>query len=273
MRKSFATLSFITVCATLSACQTMTPEMQQHHRHTQQKLAERPVALLADACLARVELGKDDILYQQSNAAAQAINQTLTSALHQQGVKISHSVAPFVCGFMPKEKTLKADIRMTEDAKDVPNTTYPLLSSNNVDKNTNSPTNKAYLTLLTHLDNNTLKSQARKISTGDKLALGLAANTRSQLIKALGSDKVFVSTVTGSKPSFTAAMTLGAITALASSGTYVSSLQKGQYYDVYLLDLQDDQVLWYGSGTVPGQVFKSPYSTEYAIPKLLSPIY
>lgn len=259
---SAATISILSGCAS-----TPSAESRLAYQQTQQSLASQPVAVISDGCLLRVEMGKDDILYQQSDLVSVSMAQTVKSRLMEKGVTVKHTSSPFVCGALTKEELTKLDILTTADAKDVPNTRYPLLSSSN---RLDASTNQAYLNLFSAID------KAKKLadnSKGEKTPLGLDATSLASVRSTEGTNKVFVAMVSGSKPSFGASMAVGVATAVASGGTYVSTLQKGQHYAVYLVDLQNNQIEWSKSGTVKGEVFKMPVSDRFEQPELLKPLY
>lgn len=259
---SVATVSILSGCAS-----TPSPESRLVYQQTQQSLASQPVAVISDGCLLRVEMGKDDILYQQSDLVSVSMAQTVKTRLMEKGVTVKHTSSPFICGALSQEELTKLDILTTADAKDVPNTRYPLLSSSN---RLNASTNQAYLNLFSAIDK--VKKLADN-SKGEKTPLGLDATSLAQVRSTEGTNKVFVAMVSGSKPSFGASMAVGVATAVASGGTYVSTLQKGQHYAVYLVDLQNNQIEWAKSGTVKGEVFKMPVSNRFDQPELLKPLY
>ena len=131
-------------------------------------------------------------------------------------------------------------------------------------------TNQALLKLFTAIDSTTQKA---KIAKGEYIPLALDQSSRDTIKQTVNANKVFVAMALGSKPSFGASMTVGAVTALASGGTYVSSLQKGQFYSLYLVNLDSNQVEWYKSGNLPGQPFKSTTPQIYNEADLLVPLY
>lgn len=257
-------LASITV---FSGCATMSPESRLAYDQTQKTLANQPVAIITDGCIVRVEMGKNDIMYQHSDLASQAMAQTIKTRLTEKGVKVSNTSSPFVCGTLTKETLTKMDILTTEKAKDQLNNAYPVLSSTN---KFDSITNQAYLNLYTALDKK--KTEANKAKT-TYTALELDSNSLNSIRKIEGTNKAFVSMVTGSKPSVGASLVLGAATAVATGGAYVSTLQKGQNYAIYLVNLETNQIEWVKTGVVQGNVFKMPVDSSYTLPKMLDPLY
>ena len=137
---ALAAITIVSGCAT-----TASPEARLAYDKTQQNLKTQPVSIISDGCLIRVEMGKNDILYEQSNLTSLAMMATVEEALGEKSLKVSRTTAPFVCGALSKEALTKMDILATTNAKEELNAAYPLLSSTN---NLSQSTNQNYLTLL-----------------------------------------------------------------------------------------------------------------------------
>lgn len=261
---ALAAITAFSGCAT-----TMDPEIRSSYDKTQQNLQSKPVGIISDGCLIRIENGKNDIMYQQSDLASLAMAQTVKSRLMEKGVKISHTSSPFVCGSGTKEMLTKMDILVTADAKDKANTAYPILSSSN---KFNAVTNQAYLDLYKailktgKIANN--GSRVYKDLALDTASLGIIKNTE-------GANKVFVVMASGSQPSMGARMVTGALGAaiLVTGVSSVPILTKGQNYTIHLIDLDSNQVEWSKSGDIKGNVFKMPVDNNYVVPKMFDPLY
>lgn len=258
----------IAAVTVFSGCATTTsPEARSAYDKTQQNLKSQPVSVISDSCIVRIEVGKNDIMYQQSDLTSLAMAQTVKTRLMNEGVKVGNTSSPFICGGLSKVALAKLDIRMVDKAKDVPNTAYPVLGSTNT---LDSMTNQAYLNLFTAL--NAHKADAFQ-AKGAHVALGLDDNSLKTIRQTEGVNKSFVSTVAGSKPSFGAAMTVGAATVIASGGAYASQMKEGQSYAIYLVNLETNQIEWAKSGVVEGNVFKMPVSTSLETKKMFDPLY
>ena len=262
-------LACTTVTALASCATTMKPEVRSAYDQTQQTLTTQPVAIISDGCLIRVETGKNDIMYQQSDLASLAMAETVKSRLLEKGVKVNHTSSPFVCGALTKKMLTEMDILVTAEAKDQLNTTYPLLSSNN---KFDSVTNQAYLDLYQAI----LKTN--KVTSKDPSAykdLGLETTSLNIIKKTEGTSKVFVVMASGSQPSMGARMITGALGAvvLVAGATSVPILTTGQNYAIYLINLETNQVEWVKSGEIKGNVFKMPVDSSYTVPKMLEPLY
>ncbi|MEZ7503217.1 hypothetical protein QO189_12125 [Psychrobacter sp. Arc29] len=268
--KKTATLSLALAAITLfSGCATTTsPEARSAYDKTQQSLKSQPVSIVSDGCLIRVEMGKNDILYQQSDATSVAMMHTVEEALVEKGLRVTRTTAPFVCGTQTKEVLTKMDILTTADSKDVLNTDYPILSADNT---FDGLTNQAYLNLFQALDSDTRKMAEK--SKGASVDLGLDKNSLDLIRKLEDTDKVFVSMVTGSKPSFGYSMAMGVTTAVATGGTGFATPKTGQVHGLYLVNLKTNQIEMGKETPFATQVFKMPIQERLAYKGLLAPLY
>lgn len=266
-----ATLSLALAVTTLfSGCATTTnPEVRSAYDQTQQSLKFRPVSIISDGCLIRIENGNNDIMYQQSDIASRAIAQTVKSKLVEKGVKVNHISSPFICGARTKEMLTKMDIVLTDGAEEQPNTAYPILSSTNT---FDSVTNKAYQDLYKAL------IISRKAANDDPTDYpDLLLDSKSlQIIKQIeGANKIFVVLADGAQPSVGARVATGAIGMLGMI-TGISSMDilvKSQDYGIYLIDLQTNQLQWHKVGDIEGNIFKMPVDNSYVLPRMLDPLY
>lgn len=259
-------LSAITV---LSGCATTTsPESRLAYDNTQQTLKTQPVSVISDGCVLRVEIGKNDILYQQSDATSLAMMYTVKEALSDKGLTVSRTTSPFVCGALPKDALMKMDILTTADAKDTLNTDYPILSATNT---FDTVTNQAYLNLFNAFDKK--KRKEIEVAKGASVDLALDKTTLDTIQQLEGTNKVFVSMVAGSKPSFGYSMAVGITTAVATAGTGYSVPQAGQSHDLYLINLTTNKVEWGKSIAFTGQLFKMPVDERFAYKGILNPLY
>ena len=261
---ALAAITVFSGCAT-----TSNPEARSAYDQTQKTLASQPVAIISDGCLIRIENGKNDIMYQQSDLASVALAQTVKSRLIEKGVKVSHTSSPFICGSGTKEMLAKMDILVTADGKDQANTAYPIVSSSN---KFDSTTNQAYLNLYKAIIKN-VKDINYETSVFKDLGLDDASLNTIRNIE--GANKVFVVKAAGSQPSMGARMTTGILGAvvLVAGATSVPILTTGQNYAIYLVNLETNQVEWSKSGDIKGNVFKMPVDNSYVVPKMLDPLY
>lgn len=268
----FATKALLPTLAisalTLSACSTTTsPQLRQSLDTTQQKLLAAPVSVLADACLLRLEVGTSHVLYEQSQAFANAVAMDVRQQLAARGISAKSQSVPFVCGSIPEKDVTRYDIKLTAEGERQELTTYPLKTANN---KLDAATNSAYLSLLQSLP--ILKARDKDLP----ITLTLDAATQQRLQASLGSQYVFVVESTGGKKSFGRGMLEGvASTAvlMAAGANMYAVPQDGAKYSIYLIDLKANQLLWFKRGeSVDPKVFKAPVDS-YTTPKLLTPLY
>lgn len=263
-------LSLLTIPLTLAACSTMkvSPEARSAYDITQKKLASQPLSVISDGCVVRVELGKNDILYQQSDLSSIAMMNTVKEELSMRNLAVSRTSAPFVCGTYPEKVLKKTDIIKSLDSKELVNINYPILSSNN---SFDAKTNQAYLDLFTAIG--VLNKQDLKNAYGQKYNLGLSVPTLSALKQVEGTDKVFVSLLNASKPSFGYSMAMGVSTAVATGGTAYSIPQQGVSHSLYLVDLTTNSIDWSKSTSINAKVFKMPINERLEYENILEPLY
>ncbi len=168
---AIAAVTIFSGCAT-----TASPEARLTYDKKQQNLKSQSVSVISDGCLIRVEMGKNDVLYEQSNLTSLAMMATVEEALSERSLKVSRTTAPFVCGALSKEALAKMDILANANAKDELNTAYPLLSSTN---NLSQATNQKYLTLLEAFAQDKRKEIDK--AKGNSVNLGLDKTTLETL--------------------------------------------------------------------------------------------
>jgi len=264
LASAFAAMALITGCATTA----VSPEARLAYDQTQQRLAAQPVNIISDGCVVRVEVGRDAILYPQSDATSVAMMHTVKEALTEKGLTVSRVTAPFVCGILNKEDATKIDVKRTEDSKDTLNTEYPILSSSNT---FDASTNQAYLNLFQALDRD--KQKQVKEAKGKSVALDMQQSDLNTLRQIEKTDKVFVSTINGSKPSFGYSMAMGITTAVATGGAAITTVQEGQSHALYLVNLKTNQIEWGKSQQFAGRIFKMPVDERLAYKGIIAPLY
>ena len=260
---AFAAMTLMSGCAT-----TTSPEARLAYDQTQQRLANQPVSIVSDGCIVRIEMGKDDILYPQSDAVSVAMMHTVEEALSEKGLTVSRVTAPFVCGVLSKEEATKVDILRTEDSKDELNTEYPILSSSN---HFDATTNQAYLNLFQALNHD--KAKMLKDAEGKPVALDMSQADLNTLRQIEKTDKVFVSMVNGSKPSFGYSMAMGVTTAVATGGGAIMTVRQGQAHALYLVNLKTNQIEWGKTQEFAGRIFKMPVDERLAYKGVIAPLY
>ncbi|WP_435979195.1 hypothetical protein [Psychrobacter sp. DM4] len=257
----------LAVVTVFSGCATTTnPEARSAYDKTQQNLKAQSVGIISDGCVLRVEVGKDDIMYQNSDALSVAIANTLKERLTEKGVVVNNVSSPFVCGALTQKELSQMDILATEDAKDVLNTNYPVLSSSNT---FDGVTNQAYLNLYTALVN-AKKISAINMKTGSYTPLNLDAASLNTIRKTEGANKAFVVLGAANKQSFGLKLTAASTSPLAGA---MINRAPGKDYSIHLVNLETNQIEWNKSGKIDSEVFKTPVTGTIATKKMLDPLY
>ena len=250
-----------------SGCTTTTnPEARSAYDKAQQNLKSQPVAIVSDGCVLRVEVGKDDIMYKNSDALSVAIANTLKDRLTEKGVIVNNVSSPFICGALTQKELAQMDILATEDAKDVLNTSYPVLSSSNT---FDAITNQSYLNLYTALVN-AKKISATNMKTGSYTPLSLDDASLNTIRKTEGANKIFVVLGAANKQSFGLKLTAASTSPLAGA---MINKAPGKDYAIHLVNLETNQIEWNKSGKIDSEVFKTPITGTIATKKMLDPLY
>ncbi len=250
----------------LSACSTITPEQRQFYKQNEQKLQAQSTSIVANACVWKVELGKDPILFQQSEATAKHLTKTLRDTLASHNISVAKQVAPLVCGESSKKTLEKMRIRYTPKGEREAINSYPVLSSDN---NNSKAVNLAFSNLFQSLINT--KRSVKKMTAPVPLSLD---DAQLKLLRQhLGTQRAVVLLVQASKPSFGAQMAIAVPTALVSAGAYTTTLPRGEYYSIYLVDLQNKRVEWIKpTEQFSGNVYKMPVKIA-PVNNMLAPLY
>lgn len=265
--KSLTVTALAGALALLSACATtkVSPEARSYYSQTQQTLHGQSASIIGDGCILRGELGTSHILYEQSEIVIAGVTKALKDALTERNIQTDDTLLPFVCGAVTNDDLDGFDVKYTIDGEREKVSNYPLLSSSN---QYDTQTNNALRTLL-------LQVKATKASEDGAVNLNLDATTRAQLQSTLGIDKVFIVSVEAYQPSFGKNMALGMATLIATGGSSYLSAQLSTTYDVYLVDLASNKLLWKKpTAHLDRNIFKKPISSDYEKTQdLLVPLY
>ncbi len=263
MRK-FLSISLLASALAISACSTVTPEQRLEYSKTQNALNNSTISVLSTACVTKVEIGKDPVLFQQAEETAKQTSDILKNALTAKNLSVNKQLSPLVCGRLGDKALKKMSIRYTAKGKREDIKSIPILSTGN----TNSKElNLAYAKLFKAL------TKVSQSSPSIKTSIELSDSDAKLLANEFASDKTFVILSSATKASFAANMAIAAPTALLTGGAYVSTIPQGQFYSIYLLDIKNKQVEWIKHPTpLKGRVLKTPVSIA-PIPNILSPLY
>ena len=269
-----ASLAF-TGCATTK----ISPEARQYLNRTQSEIQVKPVAILVNSCLLTNELGKDLVLNEPSQLTSEKFIQTFTQQLNQNGVKVSETAAPFICGVMSEEQLKKYEFQAAPNTKRASISTYPLLNQGN--SNMTAEQRAAVLAL------------NQFIAKSDELNLANAKNQKANIaspklddatINTLKdwsqSNYIFVASLDGLDASVGSKFAFGALsvgvtlaTMGAGAGLVTAYLPKeGQHYSVRLLDLNKQGFVWNKYDMLKGRIFSAKNHTVQA-DAILNPLF
>lgn len=259
---AIAAVTVFSGCAT-----TASPEARSAYDKTQQNLKSQPVSIISDGCVLLIEMGQDNILYQQSDALSNMLASTLKTKLSAKGVTTQHTSSPFICGALTQVELAQMDMVATVDAKDLPNTDFPVLSTSNT---FDTLTNQAYLNLYSSLVA-VNKAAGENKNTGANTTLNLDKVSLQTIRKIEGTDKVFVITGSANKQS------MGLRLVVASTSPTIGGLinrAPGKIYSVYLINLKTSQVEWTKSGRIDSETFKEAVTGAIVTrDEMLDPLY
>ncbi|MEB6480642.1 hypothetical protein [Acinetobacter vivianii] len=265
----------VTGCATTK----ISPEERNKLNQTQTLIKTNQVAVISDGCLIRSELGTSLIEGEQSRLTAQKFAALLSSQLNEQGVTVSHTFMPFVCGLMPEEQLKKYDYRLDSETKRAEIKNYPLVSLEN--KTLSEQQQQALLNLNQSFNKQValaLKNAKEKKPVSNLLEL---SDQDVTVIKDLTqSNYAFIASVTGTDASFGKKFTAGALsvgvtlaTVGAGSGLVTAYIpQEGQQYVVHIVDLNNKTIMWTKAGLLMGKPYsKKNHSVEAKA--ILNPLF
>lgn len=268
--KKLASTGLALAALTMAGCATMkvSPETRAYYKQTQNKLALKPVGVISTACISRINLGKDHVLFMQSEGVGKAIAQTLNAELSDKKLTVSKVYTPFVCGQFTNADLSDSKIKFTKKAKAEDIKVTPIPTTGN---QFSSTANTAFYSLFQSLR----EVEAFNKNTSAPVAINLSATASKTLQNTLQTDRVFVAVVNSSKPSFASQMTIGVTTAVVSGGRYTATLQGGgSGFTIYLVDLKSNQVIWNKRRVlVSNKLFRLPPTEQLNIPAILSPFY
>ncbi len=246
----------ITVVLLLSGCATikLSPQARSYYDQTQAEILKEGVAILADGCIIKSEIGTSHIIAQSSEDTGKLISSVISDQVKARGIKVTSAVTPFLCGVYKEEfvkgytiaKVAEGD---REEIKD-----YPLRSTGQAASSADSAL--LQLLALSALAKETIDKKEDTPVTPAKIDL---SEEQSELIaKAVNANYVWVVNATGSKVSFGRAFGVALLTAALTGGITGGSVvstaipENGVIYNVALIRLDKKEVLWKKSHFLTG---------------------
>lgn len=242
----------------------ITPETRNQYNQIQAALKSAPVSVVINPCLLTNELGRDLVLVEASQRSGDKFIETFKQQLNQQGISISNSAVPFICGSMAEDQLKKYDFQTDSTSKRAPITSYPLL--NQTGSTLTTEQQNAFLALNLFSTNYGSVELANLQNKQATTALPELDQAASDILKNWsGSQYLFMVNIDGMDASMGSKFAMGALSAgvtLATlgvgSGLVTAYMpQEGQHYTVRLVDLQKNQFIFIKGGVLKGKVFST----------------
>jgi hypothetical protein len=246
---SIRLLRFIALCMLLlvSGCAT-TPDSTQRSYFDQQAATARqsPAAMVVDGCVFRDEIGIDYVLRNASQDIGKKSADAASHYLNTNGHTISTTIVPFICGTSKGTEAIfvAEDIGTPTVESQLP---IPLVEQ----VRENPDLSKSYRELLVKVAEAIAADSKESLSRqGKSTSLGLTMEQVEILKRDVGGDQVWVLLAGGAQVSTAKSVGVGTLTTVLSlalsGGTYVymSTATDGYGYDVALLNLGTNQIIW-----------------------------
>lgn len=227
----------------LCGCASVSPQQRSYYDQQAQHLRSQPMAIVADSCILRDEIGDDYVLRQATQQIGEQVTQALSSHLTAAGYQVRRTSTPFLCGYlsgaMPNSEIADAAGGSRSSVQ------LPVVLA--TDLQADALGSAAYRNLLTR------SIETKDTSSGKEPAavpLELNATEAALLRTRLGASRVWVLHYGGVEVStgksigvalLTSALTLGATGGAAGFYSFPIS---GAGYTIALVDLDERQILW-----------------------------
>lgn len=230
-----------------SACATRSVQMDQNTYYDQQysMLVSETVAVVSDGCVLRDQIGEDYFVRDPSQAVADSVGNAAVAYLKSRGMRVSILVTPFACAVkVPVNSVLDLVADKADATPARIRLPIPLIDA----VKTDPKLAEAYQQLIA-------KTVSAIVTAEDKTGkpertLQLSDAHIALLRNALGVRKVWVLRGGGVQVSSGKSV----VSAVATSGEALglAAPSNGYGYDIALMDLQLQKVLWKKRLAVPG---------------------
>ncbi len=235
----------------LSGCATqppaLTPQARSHYDATHQKIIQTGVAVLAESCFYRLEVGTSHVLPSLSQAHARKVQDALVHGLVGQGVSVKQKHSPFVCSNMKEDYLLSLKQADKPGGELQPIANYPIKATGSAWPASEDARVLALLRQVRELPVTVDRAPDVAIKP---VPLEMPQDQAQALVKLLGAPYVWVADVRQQDVSLGRTMGLVALTAGltagATGGTYASwSTHEDAYGEIVaLVDLEKRELLW-----------------------------
>lgn len=249
-RRSATVLAAVAVLG-LSACATqapmLTPQARSHYDAIHQKISQTGVAVLAESCFYRLEVGTSHVLPTLSQAHASKVQRALAQELEGKGVPVRQKHSPFICSNMKEDYLLTLKQADQPGGELKPITSYPFKATGN---NWQISEDALVLALLAQVRELPVTVDRVPDAAIMPMPMELSPEQAQVLARLLGAPYVWVVEARQQDVSLGRTMGLVALTAGltagATGGAYASwSTHEDAYGEIVaLVDLEKRELLW-----------------------------
>ncbi len=229
----------------VSACASISPQERAFYDQQTTRLREQGVGLVGDGCVYRDDVGDDDyVLLKASRDFGEAVTRRSYAYLGSHGMVPRTKETPFVCGGgplgihrLPNQDMLAAQSSGAQrKALHMP---LPLIDAVSRDPALAA----AYHAMIAKAENAVVRGDAAS-NTPVAVPLGLTDDQRARLKAAIKAPNVWIVRGAGAQVSMGKSIGTGLITAALTLGTVAVIVMDGYRFDVALVDLDKNQVVW-----------------------------
>jgi hypothetical protein len=246
-------LAVFAIPLAIGACATVSPEQRSFYDRQLERLRSQSVSVIGDGCVVRDDVGDEDyVLIEASRHVAEAATSKSAAYLGGHGLSPRTQVAPFVCGGgVPLLSAHTGGGFLAADMKGSPVTERQLPLSLTDTVRADSALAQAYRDMLTRAENAVVKSEPAS-NLPMAAPLNLTADQRERLKTAGKAPNVWIVRGEGTQVSAGKTIGTGLVTAALSLGTVVATVGDGYRFEVALVDLDKNQIVWVNHVPVQG---------------------
>ena len=226
-----------------AGCASVSPQQRDYYDRSAEQLRSTPIAVVADSCVLRDEIGEDFLLRRTALEQGEAVLREASGYLHRRGYRVVTQSLPFLCGAVGPHLD---GVRIAETAETKSSAGAPTALPIALTASSRKPAvASAWSRLFTGV------AEARSASQGNyPRAFTLGTNDGQLLQRELGTSQFWLIQysdvdVSASK-SFGVAMLTGMLTLGLSGGasSFVSAPVDTLGYSVMLVDLDRGKLIW-----------------------------
>ncbi len=229
----------------ITACASISPEARIFYTQQMARLSTQGVSVVGDGCVIRDEVSDDDyVLLKASREVGKTVTRSASDYLTSRGVQVKAKIAPFLCGGdaahmsrSPDKSCLVAETKDEEPKR----ARLPIPCADDV--RGDSTLADAYRALLEKGENTEVKlDAATKVPVARPL--GLNGEQLARLKNEIADPNVWIVHGVGSQVSIGKSIGTAVLTTALSLGTMSIMVGDGYGFDVALVDLDKNQIVW-----------------------------